>query len=140
MKALLLVTCAIGASPLIAQIDDCQPLDSLGVVNVEGATAADLHSRAKAWFANAFKDSREVVHMNDENSKTMIGKGTAKYPEKYVDGGWFKYTVEISCREGRYRYSVNTISHDNPRVATSYAGGVSGSYELPDFGLFYPRP
>ena len=116
---------------------DCLPLDSTGVVAVEGVTATELHSRAKAWYAVAFKDSKEVVQMDDENSKTMIGKGTVKYPEKYVDGGWFKYTVEISCREGRYRYSINTISHDNPRVSTTYVGGVSGSYELPDFGLFY---
>lgn len=124
--------------PALACAQDCPPLDTVGVVIVEGVTAAELHSRAKAWFANVFQDSREVVQMDDEGSRTLIGKGTKESTIKELyDGGWMHFTVEVSCKDGRYRFNIHSIYHENLTVKTLRMGGASAPIEAIDFGTFY---
>ena len=84
------------------------------VVQVPDATREQLYLRAKAWFSNAFKDSKEVIQMDDRESGTIMGKGnktiwleTAFVPVEVT----LHFTVKVFCKEGRYKYEITDMSY-----------------------------
>ena len=97
------------------------PVDSVthrvsysGVVEVPGATKAELYSRAREWFANTFGSSKAVLEMDDRESGKLIGNANAETSIDY--GGilgtaptrlW--RTIRVEIKEGRYRYTFTNF-------------------------------
>lgn len=104
-----------------------------GVVTVENADASQLFSRAQAYFVNTFVDSKSVIQMKDESSKTIIGKGNISMPERLWKTGWVNFTLTIQAKDGRYRYVVTDFSHDNS-LSSSIGGALEN--EKPACGTF----
>lgn len=83
------------------------------VVSDTSSTADQLYHRAKLFFANNYKDSKDVITFDDSSSKVIIGRG-------YVDvEPWWGvtycriyHTVKIECKDGRYRYDIYDKSVD----------------------------
>ena len=79
------------------------------VVQVPGASQAELYARAKLWFADTFKSAKDVVQAEDK--ETGIIQGTAFQGIAVVVMGTYSpqklwYTVKIALKEGRYKYDI----------------------------------
>ena len=71
------------------------------VVTVDSTiTKETLYSNALSFFATTFKSAQNVIQMKDPESGKVIGKGILSEKRNV--------TVTISCRDGRYKYDVET--------------------------------
>lgn len=96
------------------------------VVPVADASQAELYARAKLWFADTFKATKNVVQADDK--EVGILQGTAFQEIAVMDGGvpvavklW--YTIKIALKDGRYKYDINDLRVQNYANAyTPYPG------------------
>lgn len=76
------------------------------------ATQKDLHTRAMAWFANAFRDSKEVIQVSDENS--IIGKGNFSFEQAMVPF-LIQFSVKVNVKDNKYRIQFYDITYREGR-------------------------
>ena len=95
------------------------------VVEVQGS-AADLHNRALAWFARYYTDSKEVVQA--DAPERIIGKARLPVYRRGLHGGYVNYTVEISFKDGKYKYMINYFYHQNATGQDGW-GALEKMYE-----------
>lgn len=111
MKRIFFILLFFSSVSLCAQ-EVPEPLAYSEVVLVENASADELFSRGRAWFATAFKDAKSVLQMA-ENDK-LIGKAAEVFD---VYGGFtlgnftvrVSYDISIECRDGRYKYIIDNV-------------------------------
>lgn len=110
------------------------------VIEIPEASAKDLYAKARLWFADTYKDSKEVLELDDPTSGVLVGTGWST----------FFYTVQlhittkIEVKDGRYRYTIYNMQVKNPAtsvsaryedtVANYYSGRVSDKAKA---GLIY---
>jgi hypothetical protein len=97
------------------------------VVAVEG-TASELYRKAERWFVDTFKDAQEVVHLKDTVTHTLVGKGYADFmvmAGKGITAAFltkpFDYSMEVACKDGRYRVRVYDAHMKNQTAALPIA-------------------
>src|SRR5687768_6464020 len=61
----------------------------------------DIHAIAQSWITDNFKDSREIVRLDDADSGELIGKPSFKLSKS--DNSTCAFTFKISTRENIYR-------------------------------------
>lgn len=118
MKSLLLLICLLLSLGSHAQgWKNPLPMDSAthlvayaGVVEVPGASQAELYSRAREWFATSFGSAKSVLEMDDRESGKLIGDANSMFTIHY--GGllgdapcrlW--RTIRVEVKDGRFRYA-----------------------------------
>lgn len=103
------------------------------VVEVDSLSASDIYKKALNWVQETYKNPDEVLKTNIANKKIRV-IGFAK------DGWWYKnflgkqfynmkYTVEISFKDGRYRFEYI--------IGQFYIDG--GKKFLADYKSFFKR-
>ena len=106
------------------------PIDSLSgkityteVVYVDSlANKQELFSRAREWFAKAYKSSTKVIQMEDKESGKLVGKALMKVyfkeriGNRYLPGGYINYTISIYIKDGRYKYEITDFYHTGEYV------------------------
>lgn len=94
------------------------------VVEMPGKSKIDLYNNAKQWFVDYFKSSKDVIQNEDKEQGRITGKGIALIPFKGGLGTTFMYdqhmTIQVDCKDGKYRYRVYDIYVNSPVVATRY--------------------
>jgi hypothetical protein len=92
------------------------------VVNVDSASADDLYSNAKKFVAVHFVSGKAVTQLNDDNSKTVVGKGVMQVSIKPGFGKAIpvnvKYTFTIQAKDGRYKYAIGNFLFHNTETTT----------------------
>jgi hypothetical protein len=92
------------------------------VVNVDSASANDLYSKAKKFVAINFVNAKEVTQLDDDNSKTVIGKGITTVLVNVGIGSLVpvnvKYTFVIQAKDNRYKYSIKNFLFHNTDYTT----------------------
>lgn len=93
------------------------------VVQVEGKSSTELYSLGKQWFVNTFNSANAVLQMDNPELGKLIGKGITNIYDAYQTGGIgnipvsvnykLSYTVNLSVKEGRYKYSIENITMNN---------------------------
>lgn len=88
----------------------------LAVVQVDGASAADLYSRARAWVAKTYRSAQAVVQLEDDQAHRLVAKGVMKFqvdlPSVITPGKLqpvemvVPHSVTIECKDGRYRFTL----------------------------------
>lgn len=113
MKYLLLLCLLAGGLRAAGQVSPL-PVDSLthkvtyqGVVQVPGATQAELYSRAREWFAVTFGSAKAVLEMDDRTAGKLIGRENGGYMQHFLGQDtpvtvW--RTVNIQVKDGRFKY------------------------------------
>ncbi len=124
MKKILLVLVSVMAINLYAQ----EPLSFSEVVQVEGISKGELYNRAKIWFAEVYKDAKEVIQVDDKESGKIIGKGTEPFTQSFMTSsaitkGGISYIIKVFLKDGRYKYEITDFTH-------SAHGGNFGKYSL----------
>ncbi len=98
------------------------------VVAVEGATKAELYSRAREWVAQYFVSSRAVLDMDDAASGKLIAEGHSLYTPLHSlipNAGRLWRTIKIEVRDGRFRCQISDFYFGQATSpATSAAANV----------------
>ncbi|TGE22827.1 DUF4468 domain-containing protein [Hymenobacter metallicola] len=135
MRYFLLALLLSAAAPVFAQKQEIAiPTDSAThkvtyseVIQVPGASKADLYSRAKLWAAKTFPSTDATVQLTDAEAGRIIARGWTRInivtlgianPMKL----WF--LVQIDVKDGRYRSIVTDLEYQgeyNPRVTVMSA-------------------
>ncbi len=97
------------------------------VVTLKDSISKDeLFSRAKICFTHLFKNSKSVIQNEDKEAGSIIGKGNLKVYARALgtnyDGGFVNFTITISVKQGRYKYTITDFNHENTG-STLPAGG-----------------
>jgi hypothetical protein len=82
-----------------------------GVVQVEGAGAAELYGRAKLWAAKAFVSAKDVVQLDDPAGGRLILKGTHDEAYGLTERVWFHLTLTVEVKDGRYRWTLDQLEY-----------------------------
>lgn len=129
MKHLLLLcllACSLRAAGQVSPL----PIDSIthkvtyqGVIQVPGASQAELYSRAREWFAVTFGSAKYVLEMDDRTAGKLIGRENGGYSQRIFGQDvvvtlW--RTVNIQVKDGRFKY-----------VFTNFAAGDSEALARP---------
>ncbi len=86
------------------------------VVNQTGVTAKDLFTRANGWYMKFFNNPTEKLRKKDEenNSLELFVRfklyNVDKKGVKTDSGELMQYTLNITCKEGRYRYELTKFN------------------------------
>jgi hypothetical protein len=160
--ALLLLTLLGAVSPAAAQTQlklprqrgwvNPLPIDSTtgkvsfrAVVQVPGATQAQLYTRAKEWFAAATGPVKPTLSQANETSGTLSGKASELVMQNLLGANvqvplW--RTVTIQVKPGRFRYILTDFAFDSGQGQ----GAITPieNYLTPNALTFdangYPRP
>jgi len=118
MKNLIILLLFIFPILLSSQIIKELPTDENGklnynkVVQVENTNKNELYLRGRAFFANTFKDAKEVIQMDDKDSGIIIGKA---FSDIYITSWgnsipiqmWF--SIKIQAKDAKYKYEIYNI-------------------------------
>jgi hypothetical protein len=104
------------------------------VVQLDSSFKKDgLYRNAKLFFANAFKSAKDVLQYDDREEGKTVGKGNVQSIESqaaflnYFTETWVvNFTLEIHCKDGKYKYRIYDISID-ARMESSPGDHVSHS-------------
>lgn len=116
-----------------------KPHEVVLVDSVAGVSAAQLYQRAKLWFIDFYKSAPDVIQLDDSAKKTIVGKGVMEWVPTVFRGsdirkGYVRYTVEVSCKEGRYRVRLYNYIHEGSQFYSAQFGRTVG----PDsYGMLY---
>lgn len=99
------------------------------VTNVENKSVNDIYVKTKEWIQTYYKNPKEVLKAVVENDMVRI-QGFASGGYKMKSLGViipydFDYTIEISFKDGKYRY--------NFQIYQLWAGGKKCMYSYSDF-------
>lgn len=111
-------------APAVLPIDaDTKLITYTGVMEVPDAPKNELYARGKVFFANTFKSAQNVIQADDKEAGLLIGKGWEQTyvtimlipaPEKL----W--YTVRLSFKDGKYRYSISDFKFEGEPSKYNY--------------------
>ncbi|WP_310393653.1 DUF4468 domain-containing protein [Hymenobacter sp.] len=94
-----------------------------GVVEVAGATQAQLYSRAYEWVVKSYKSAPDVLQMQDKESGKIILKGNTHAYIRGRDAGLVNHTFSIYLKEGKYKYEVTNFNNVNPTPKGEFGFG-----------------
>ncbi|WP_336689373.1 MULTISPECIES: DUF4468 domain-containing protein [unclassified Chryseobacterium] len=120
MKKLFLIFLLLNCVLLSAQ--NTEPVKYSEVVKVDSTLSAKtLYSNAKIWFVNSFKNSKEVIVLDDSENKMILGKANMKFNSNIFVGsgareGWISFDISIACKDGRYKYDFTNFIHKGNSV------------------------
>lgn len=89
------------------------------VIEVPGESASALYQKGRLWFADTYKNSKEVLELDDSANGVLVGTGWAEL----VYNIQLYITTKIEVKEGKYRYTINNMEIKIP------ASSVSARYE-----------
>ena len=118
MKKLLLIFFILPGF-CIAQKDTA--ISFTDIVKVDSTSKDVLFQRARDWFNNTFRNSKEVLQIQDKETCEISGKGIfssyVKHSTLGVDNSYnndFRFQITIWVKDGKYKYSLTDI--DNYRA------------------------
>jgi len=75
-----------------------------------------LYRNAKVFLVDIFKSAKDVIQYDDKEQGKIIGKGVLELADYHViftvvdEFTWnVNFTIEISCKDGKYRYRLYDI-------------------------------
>lgn len=98
------------------------------IVEVPNTSKDELYNRAKLWFAKNFKDSKEVLQIDDKVNGKILGKGNSSVYWSYsaiaapVEVSIWQL-FDLSIKENRVRLIITDISCKFFTPSTKYTAG-----------------
>lgn len=89
------------------------------------APSNELFNRAKIWFGNAFRDSKEVIQIEDKENGLLMGKGNFNFEQSLVPF-LIKFSIRVSVKDNKYRVQFYDITYrEGTRGNTKEADGLN---------------
>jgi hypothetical protein len=115
MKHILLIFFLL---PIVALSQKDTIVAYSGVIRIENVSKDELYQRARAWMADAFKNSKEVLQVQDKETGELIGNGIVESYIPYNNiagkgdvGAWSSFKISIWVKDGRYKYEITDINN-----------------------------
>lgn len=85
-----------------------------GVIEVPGATADQLYTRAKAFMFRSFTNANAVIQLDDKAGGLLAGKGSLPvnlkgFAATMAGNMYYETPIEIRVKEGKYRYEISNL-------------------------------
>lgn len=119
----LIILPAVAQKKAATPVAPVIPVDSItklityeGVIEVKDVSADVLYQRIGEWFRTYYKNPGEVIRENDSLKRSITGKPRFRIsnpPDKEgvkTDAGLVQYTINVSAREGRFRYEISAYN------------------------------
>ena len=98
-----------------------QRITYAAVVPHPTASAAELYTRGKLWFATPVYAGRVVLQADEPEAGVLQGTGWRQV-RMLVNSTWYfpklLYTVKLAVKQGRYRYEVTDFRFESAPVLT----------------------
>lgn len=111
-----------------AQVSDSiSPLRYEQVIEIKGKMKGELYKKAKMWLAKNFKDSKEVIQIDDPEGGHLYGRGALQFSyttdmsgslidlhggDKAGDiSGFITFNISIDVKDGKYRFIIERFDH-----------------------------
>lgn len=121
--------------PLLFSVNFCFaqqvifPIDSLtgkvvftDIVKVDSVSTNELYKRARAWFTETYKSSKDVIQDADAEAHSISGKASIEAHYTIMGStrnwGYVYYYISIICKDGKYKYIISDFYHEG----TEYDG------------------
>jgi hypothetical protein len=109
-----------------------------GIIEIEGASMAQLHGYAKKFIAETYKSTDAAIDMDDIINGVIVVKGRSDVPLKWVEqhGRWVKdvqirastnHILIFDLKDDKFRYSIKEIAQDNQSL---YGGSIESHVSL----------
>ena len=112
------------------------------VIETPGVSKNDLYLRANTWFTRTFKSAKSVLELQDKEAGKLIGKGLIPVIIKVpimgaTDAGTVATTITVFCKDGKYKYVIDNLSHERPYGANTQQWVDVGALEKekPESGM-----
>lgn len=108
------------------------------VVEVEGVSADILYERSKTWLAKTYRSASDVIQHDNPETRQIIGQASIRYEPNYLSGrdmtrGYIRYEINITSRDGRFRYQFTDFVHEgSARGGSGNAGLILIDEENPN--------
>jgi len=95
------------------------------VVDQKGVSAKELYSRATAWYQKYFNNPTEKLRKKDDENFTLelfVRFKLYNFDKKGVKSDaseLMQYTLNIACKEGRYKYEFTKFNQKAPSFKPS---------------------
>lgn len=121
--SIVFLMCSIVISAQVLPKNEHGKVEYTEVVKVDSTSKSSLYSSAQLWFVETFKDANEVIQLQDKENGELIGKGLFYIPSNRfgyttIGLGIVRFQVQITVKEGRYKYSFTNFNHegDKPQI------------------------
>jgi hypothetical protein len=123
---------------------DTKRITYADVVQVPGVSQAELYTRAKLWFAEAFKSAKQVVQADEKDAGIVQGEAWSPMEAHFMGKNmpasntrlW--YTVKLACRDGRYRYEISEFKYE--AIATAQFPTVPAPKPMEEMISLWTKP
>lgn len=85
------------------------------VINIDGLSKDQIFVKLRSLFVEIFKDSKNVLEINDKELGQLMGKGRMKYYHSNLianNVNYVNFTINIMVKDGRFKYRINNIHSD----------------------------
>lgn len=130
----LLIALFTGRS--FAQSGEYKPLEYSEVVIVDSAlTKSELYTKARAWFVDALKNSKEFVQYADKDEGDIIGNGYTSIDCQgfFCNTYGVQFKVRVQTKNGRAKITIYDFNN-----TVTYTG--SQQVRNDGFGIVYSEP
>jgi len=91
--------------PDLPRNDETGAVEYQQVVDVDGASADELLSRARAWVAETYRSAQDVIQLDDPSAGRLIARGLTEY-SVFTVAVYVRHRLTVEARDGRYRVTV----------------------------------
>ena len=108
------------------------------VIELPNTSKEELYKRAKLWFAKAFRDSKEVLQIDDKEGGKIVGKGVSTVYWTYsglassIDVSLWQL-FDVSIKEHKIRIVITDIYCRYYVPSTAYTSGASLGFSIEDW-------
>lgn len=111
------------------------PHEVTAIDSIPGVGSTELYRRAQVWFIDHYKSASNVIQHSDSSEKVIIGKARFEFVPivkrgRDVRTGTIQYTIEVSCKDGRYRLRMYDYSHEGSKVWNDFYKSMVGPDNL----------
>lgn len=125
MKTLSLIVSILICTSVYSQSDSS--LMFREVVKMDSLSKKEIGLQVREWFHNTFKNTKNVVDVNDLENGQFLGMGSFSYVEyikvmgiKTPIYGSVRYKINIEVKDGKYRFEIGPFMVDDEEKGTNY--------------------
>jgi hypothetical protein len=103
------------------------------VVIIDSISKNDIYINALEWVNKIFVSGKSVIQTTDKEGGIIIGKAntqTLTWTNIGIkkSGGYFSYVLSIYCKDNKYKYIIDNITHHKGDVMLPDAGDLGEKY------------
>ncbi|HNW89863.1 MAG TPA: DUF4468 domain-containing protein [Bacteroidales bacterium] len=107
--------------------------DRTEVVTIDSISKNALYSAAQSWFAESFKDSKNVLEISDKEAGKLFGKGKAALGNLH---GNLNFNITIIVKENKYKYTFSDFTSTDVIMTNAFHSTPTNGVKYYDFGPF----